>query len=787
MLGFDATGMSAREVYLDSVEICDILDKVYSTGKSVFSHKKLFISPGRRRYFNLNYLAKKNQLNQITGVLIIGIEATCRIDFRYSLNSCRKKNSIEIKKFSNLLNHNLPSFLGFVDPRTGSVIHLSERSARAIGKERREFIGRFLWECPWWESIPESIFRIKKILKKAIRGISSRFNLQYCSNLANNAGQLRWGFFQAVPISNNDGDVEWVAILGMDITERKKTKMRLSRSILERKQMEETLKMNEEKFQVLLNAIPQLVWTADSTGIITYLNKSWYEYCGSIFSGNLKQGKIVGNVHEQDVSHLLSHWEYAKRTGNPFSIEYRIRGKDGIYRWFLGGVFPVRNSSGRITQWIGSLTNIDEDKRARLTQEFLDRASSIFSFSFEFKNALKSLADLVVMECADLCIIDLLNQQGNFELEVVAHKDLGIVDLVKKCWSRYPVEMALQFGSVEVFKTGKPILIPEISADQALIQGARDKFHFDLLRKLKVYSLIVVPLQSSGRNFGTIKLIISSSKHQYNFKDLSMVRELASRSAVAIENLKMFNELKEAIKSRDTFLSIASHELKTPLTSLKLQAQIRSRAIKKGDLSRFTPEQLPKMFEEDQLQVNRLIRLVDNMLDNFCNQTGKLILYFEEFELGDLIRESISKFYVKRGMNSPSLNLRLHSTAKGSWDRFRLEQVFVNLLTNALNFGRDKPIDIEVGATTEKATFSVIDYGIGIEKKDQVRIFDRFERAVSAHTNPGLGLGLFISKKIVELHHGEIRVKSEPKMGSTFTVILPRTPPVLMDRAEMGY
>ena len=236
---------------------------------------------------------------------------------------------------------------------------------------------------------------------------------------------------------------------------------------------------------------------------------------------------------------------------------------------------------------------------------------------------------------------------------------------------------------------------------------------------------------------------------------------------------KYQEELAKAVKSRDEFLSIASHELKTPLTSLKMQAQIRKRTLAKGDLSRFTPEGLQRMANDDEKQVNRLIRLVDDMLDISRLSTGKFALQLEQTDLSALVKEVIDRFSLELQSLGSAVFLDSCDSVIGNWDRYRLEQVFTNLLTNAMKYGDNKSIHVSIGIQDSKANLTITDQGIGIAKKDQERIFQQYERAISGTSISGLGLGLYIVKQIVESHGGRIWVESELGHGSSFIVELP--------------
>lgn len=231
--------------------------------------------------------------------------------------------------------------------------------------------------------------------------------------------------------------------------------------------------------------------------------------------------------------------------------------------------------------------------------------------------------------------------------------------------------------------------------------------------------------------------------------------------------------LKLAIQVRDDFMSMASHELKTPLTSLRLQSQFRMRNLKKGDASVFTMERLSKMFRGDERQFERITHLIDDMLDISRIEMGKLSMNKEQFDLCELIREIVLLCADQLSAAGCEVVVDICPCTIGNWDRFRIEQVVMNLLTNAMRYGAKKPILIRMTASNHTAHLSVGDEGRGIAAENHERIFHRFERAVSGNEISGLGLGLFIVKEILEAHGGTIAVRSELGKGATFLVELP--------------
>lgn len=246
-------------------------------------------------------------------------------------------------------------------------------------------------------------------------------------------------------------------------------------------------------------------------------------------------------------------------------------------------------------------------------------------------------------------------------------------------------------------------------------------------------------------------------------------------TATDIHDLKQTREeLQKAVNIRDEFLSIASHELKTPLTSLKLQIQLRKRYIEKGELARFTPEKIQTMTDDDESQLNHLVRLVDDMLDISRLRTGKFNLQPEKFNLTLMLNEVLNRFTPQLHETGTEISLETPDSVVGNWDRFRLEQVVTNLLTNAMKYGNNKPILIKVIDEDQRVKLIVQDQGRGIAEADTERIFEQFERAIAYHEVSGLGLGLYITRQIVLAHKGSIHVKSEVGQGTSFTVTLPK-------------
>jgi signal transduction histidine kinase len=245
----------------------------------------------------------------------------------------------------------------------------------------------------------------------------------------------------------------------------------------------------------------------------------------------------------------------------------------------------------------------------------------------------------------------------------------------------------------------------------------------------------------------------------------------ARRKQHEVRNL--LREQRTATELRDEFISVAGHELRTPLTSLKLQTQLHQRLIAQGDVAVYKPERMRRLVDLTARQVERLTRLVDDMLDISRINTGRLTLQCETFDLRQLVEETAER--MRPQLESVGCNLTVHlcESIVGVWDRDRLEQVLSNLLTNVLRHCPGKPAHVTVSRSASRATLIVRDEGNGIAPENHERIFTRFERAITSTGASGLGLGLYICRQIVEAHRGTIHVESALGGGSSFIVALP--------------
>lgn len=238
-------------------------------------------------------------------------------------------------------------------------------------------------------------------------------------------------------------------------------------------------------------------------------------------------------------------------------------------------------------------------------------------------------------------------------------------------------------------------------------------------------------------------------------------------------------ELEHSLKMREEFMSLVAHEMRTPLNTLFLELQVRQAQLAKDNLAAFTPEKLHTMLGRGERQLKCMIRLIEDMLDVSRIQNGKLSIRPAKTHLSALISRIAEDLTPLARESGTTFTLDIEANVYGYWDEFRIEQIIINLMTNAIRYGGGMPVRVLMKQENDEAIISVTDQGIGIAQHEQDRIFEAFERGTGSEIKAGLGLGLYISKKLAEAHTGQLSVISQKNLGSTFTLRLPLKSEVL--------
>jgi signal transduction histidine kinase len=286
--------------------------------------------------------------------------------------------------------------------------------------------------------------------------------------------------------------------------------------------------------------------------------------------------------------------------------------------------------------------------------------------------------------------------------------------------------------------------------------------------------MLIVPLRVRDRVIGTLAVTRDKPGRDYTASDESFLQELADRAALALENARLYERAQEAVRARDQFLSIASHELRTPVTTIRGYAQLLLRAHAQGPIA---PERLVRYLTTIDLETGRLGRLTQDLLDVSRLQTGRLLLARRPLDLAQLTR-GIAERFAEQAQGGQRLVIEVPATpciVLGDADR--IEQVLANLLENATKYSPGSGT-IAVSLTVEEgeAAVRVRDEGIGLSTDAAEAIFEPFGRASNATAKhiPGLGLGLYICRDLIARHGGRIWTESPGEgMGTTFVVVLP--------------
>jgi signal transduction histidine kinase len=285
--------------------------------------------------------------------------------------------------------------------------------------------------------------------------------------------------------------------------------------------------------------------------------------------------------------------------------------------------------------------------------------------------------------------------------------------------------------------------------------------------------MLAVPLRYEDRLLGALVLFhTAESGRRHDHGSLRHAEELAHRAAAAVENARLLREARRATEVREEFLAVAGHELRTPLTSLRLQLETLVRGIHKGDPQARLAPRGDKVLRH----LERFGGLIDDLLDISKITAGRLTIARTRFRLAQAVADVLARTADELARAGCQVGARLDPAVIGEWDRNRVEQIATNLLSNAMKYGRGKPIEVTVDGAGDDARLVVRDQGIGIAPEDQARVFHRFERAVTSQHFGGLGLGLWIVHELVEAHGGTIRVESAPGAGARFEVLLPLAP-----------
>ncbi len=455
--------------------------------------------------------------------------------------------------------------------------------------------------------------------------------------------------------------------------------------------------------------------------------------------------------------------------------EARERALSGGARDFLTKPFDVVEVLLRVHNLLETRVLYLRQRDAREAAErgerraaFLAEASRVLASSFDTCTTLAQLARLAVPALADLCVVDLRRGDDGYVQIGAAHVDAEKEGMIR---SIAPREHPRRHPLEEMFDAGEPVLLPEVpELLLRQIAGAGNGQLNELMDVLAPRSAMVIPLQVGDRQIGGITLVSAESGRVFGEDDLALARELADRAAMAVENARLFAQAQAATRERDEMLAVVAHDLRNPLSTVSLGAEL---------LLDTTPDDGTRTFERRHLatvkrSAERMNRLIQDLLDVTRVAGGKLVMAPQEESLTQLFAEAAAM--LRPLADTRGIELRTRGTEqlpRLSVDGARIIQVISNLVGNALKFTPEGgTVTLGVDWEPGELHVSVADTGAGISPEQLPHVFGRFWQANDADRR-GLGLGLTIARGIVEAHGGRIWVESEPGVGSIFHFTLP--------------
>lgn len=416
--------------------------------------------------------------------------------------------------------------------------------------------------------------------------------------------------------------------------------------------------------------------------------------------------------------------------------------------------------------------------QAETTQQrlaFLSEASNVLASSLDYSTTLHQVAELVVPKLADWCTVHVINRAGLPEQLALTHHDPSKIEwalkLQQELEQRFPYDPNAPTGLPKVIRTGQPDFYPVIT-DEMLAAAAPDEEILELLRDIGYSSAMIVPMKMRGIVIGALQFVATHSSYHYSEQDLELALELARRAAMAVDNSRLYAEAQQAIAIRENFLSMAAHELKTPVTSLRGFAQLLVRRL---DLQKeLDPARLRQALDTINQQSERLLRLIVRLLDLSKLEAGRLALEPEITDLTTLLELQVEGLRTTTEKHTLIIDAPTEPVMV-LVDPLRIEQVVTNLVDNAIKYSPEGGI-IELTVmplpAQQKVQLRVKDQGVGIPLEHREHIFEQFYQAQNRGF-AGIGMGLYITRQIIERHGGQIEVEFPAEGGTCFVVVLP--------------
>lgn len=746
ILGCHLSELVGQDAYL---RLRPSLDKAFSGATAKVSVD--FLDPsGYRRYFEGVYTPAIDEQGQISGVIV----------FQNDVSDRREAEQILAERETQLqLALDIASMGTCEVDLLKDIVIWDEQHQRIFGcdpkdepRTMRDF-ENFLHP----EDRESVMNAIAETIEKGLALLEHEFRIVHPRN-----GAIRW--IQAKERYFYDQDGKAARIIG------------ISKDLTDQKLAEQMMAEEQNRIRVLLDQMPQLIWTTDPQGNTVYANRRCLEYTGMESASKQDYGWL-DSVHENDRKALRKKWDDAIAANTVFEAEYRIVGAQGEARWFLGRAIPVRDENNSVKEWFGTATDIHERKLAEERRDRIQRKVS------QLHTTAAALATTIGPEEVAQVVVEHAQNAIAASAGVVAIQD---GERVKTLFAKgYPPGATEKYED-SLMDSHTPLTLSIRSKTPVFIsnveEAARDFPHIALkMEENGRRSLCAFPLLVQGQAIGAIGLSFEGEQ-DFSQERISYLTILAEQGAQAIERARLFAAEKKARETAEIanlaktqFLANISHEIRTPMNAiLGFSDLLNDKAL--------TPDEHETYCRRIRTNGDQLLRLIDDVLDLSKVEAGKMEFEILDFSIIDLVRDvydSLSVVVEKKGI-ATRLILEKDIPSQIASDPLRLRQILTNLLGNAAKF-TDKGI-IETRIALEMVeghaglVIDVRDSGVGIAKEMQKKLFQSFAQADSSVTRRfgGTGLGLVLSRGIAEALGGSLTLfASEPGVGSTFRLTLP--------------
>jgi PAS domain S-box-containing protein len=669
----------------------------------------------------------------------------------------------------------------FVLDRDGRIATWNPGAQRIKGYSADEIIGQ-----------PYSIFFTDEDRQagkpgRILQEVRSRGRFQEEGWRVRKDGARFWASVVVTALHDRQGNLKGFAKITRDLTDRMKQEEDARRAAADRAARRQTelyeqrIRRTRDELELILKSIAEGVVVQSLDGLV-FTNDTAARMCGFASAEEMMAappGQILRgfDIRQEDGTPFPLDRLPGQRAlrGEPSTAVVRFRPRSGGgERWSIISAAPISDANGNVDRSVSILREFTDRRRTEEAWQFLAEASAILGSSLDYEETMSQVARLAVPEMADWCSVEVLGPDGGLRQLAVAHVDPAKLALAKFWRDRWPPPEDSMIQ--RVLRSGKAELLAEIT-DEMIAASTQEPAQRDAALALGLRSAIVAPLIVGHAPFGVVTFIAAESGRRYSQDDLRLATEVALRASLAVENARAYSEARAAIEVRDNFLSIASHELRTPLSGLTVLMTSLLRAAERDRLTQLGPDAIKARLAKAERQMRQIVVLVDRLLDMSRLSSHDMQLDLAPMDLGELARDVVSRLEDAAADVGGSIELVVGEPCTGRWDRGRLDQVITNLVTNAIKYGGGSPITVSVGGTgvSERARLTVRDRGPGIPEEHQERIFGQFERAATP-SSPGMGLGLWLVRRIVTAHGGAVTLTSSPGQGATFNVVLPLDP-----------